>query len=319
MAVQKGLASISRDVQAKTLPYYQLMRLDKPQGTLASLFPDFIGLLFATAASSTSNKLSVSLARTAALLVVHNTLLRSAACTWNDLIDADLDRKVTRCKHRPIARGAVSERQALLFLAAQLIVLVAFSHFAELLNQGALSFAVLETVLLTAYPFAKRVTHYPQVVLGFALAFGTLKAGMLAASSQALDVRAACCLFGAMVVWPCIYDSIYAHQDVKDDVKIGVKSMAVRFRESTKALCVMLSSVMVGLLAGAGWIQGFGISYLLYSCGGAAAALGAMIRLVDLTKPRDCMEWFVRQFYLVGGAMVGGLLLECGNFQVLQQ
>ena len=151
------------------VPYAELMRLDKPVGTLNIYFPYLFGSLFAACASyPLVTPLSVLSANLKLFPMAF--LLRSAGCTWNDLIDHDLDRKVARCRLRPIARGAVSPRSGFIFYAIQMLVWLAM-----LLQTDAQTVCYAFTCVFLGhlYPFAKRFTHYPQVVLGFALAWGT--------------------------------------------------------------------------------------------------------------------------------------------------
>lgn len=114
-------------------------------------------------------------------------------------------------------------------------------------------------------------------------------------------------LFTANVLWTMIYDTVYAHQDVEDDIKAGVKSMAVRFRDCTKVLATTLAVGMVGLLGAAGWAVELGVVYSVVGCGGCALALGVMIAKVDLKDGASCAWFFHRGFWYVGGNMVAGL------------
>ena len=125
------------------------------------------------------------------------------------------------------------------------------------------------------------------------------------------------CLFAANILWTVIYDTIYAHQDVKDDVKAGAMSMAVRFKDSTKTLTSILAVAMVLLLLTTGALTDMSLVYFVITCGGTAISLAAMIGLVDLESPDSCAWWFKWDFWFVGGSMVCGLLGE--YFQKLSQ
>lgn len=118
------------------------------------------------------------------------------------------------------------------------------------------------------------------------------------------------CYLSAIVLWTMIYDTIYAHQDIEDDAKAGVRSMAVRFRHNTKRLCTCLALAQVLLLVVAGHVAGFSVTYFVMCCGGTSIALASMIGLVDLAEPTSCWWWFTWQFWFVGGSMVVGLVGE---------
>ena len=170
-------------------------------------------------------------------------------------------------------------------------------------------------VTLALYPFAKRVTNYPQVVLGFSLALGQLvgAAGMgldplLEARSEV--IAGMVCLYLSNVVNTIIYDAIYAHQDLKDDVKAGVKSVAVAWRERTKPIICFLAAVEVGLIGGTGYQVGLGTNYFACAVAGTASVLGFMIWSVKLDVPSSCWRWFKWTIWLTGGLLSSGLLAE---------
>ena len=232
--------------------------------------------------------------------------MRGAACTWNDNVDQEYDRKVARCRNRPIARGAVSTVQGHIFTAALLVAMVPIFTFLPI---ECTWHAVPITLLFGAYAFMKRISHYPQLVLGFPFAWAIL----LSCSALGVDALGSAwqeptiCLFVANVLWTMIYDTVYAHQDVQDDVNAGVKSMAVRFKDSTKTLASTLTVGMVTLLAAAAWLAGLGVLYVMIGCGGSALALGLMISKVDLKNASSCAWFFYRGFWYVGGSIVVGL------------
>ncbi|KAF4552925.1 4-hydroxybenzoate polyprenyltransferase-like protein [Elsinoe fawcettii] len=290
------------------VPYAQLMRLDRPAGLYAFYFPYLIGLAYASSISDTFIQ-SFRLARESALLLVGCVILRGSTCAFNDNIDQDFDRAVLRCKNRPIARGAVSTIQG--HTLTTLLAALGYGTLqiwpAECHKDMAIIF-----LLFLIYPFGKRFTHYPQLILGFPFAGG------IVFSCHALEIdpldngalwpTTYLCL--ANVLWTMTYDTIYAHQDLKDDIQAGVKSMAVRFQHSTKRLCLLLSIAQVALLIPAGLALGFSAMYFSLSCGGTAVALLSMIGLVNLKEPASCAWWFRSNFWLVGGSMAAGLLAE---------
>ncbi|MCJ1271254.1 Para-hydroxybenzoate--polyprenyltransferase, mitochondrial precursor (PHB:polyprenyltransferase) [Lobaria immixta] len=301
----QGFLSI---LPAAWVPYAQLMRLGKPGGLYAFYFPYVQGLLYA--ACIANNTISPSrLLRESLLFLLGSIILRGAACTWNDNMDQDLDRKVARCRLRPIARGAVSSAQGHLFTVGQTLV---GSALLTLLPLECAYDAILITLLFAIYPFGKRFTNYPQFILGFPFA------SAIVMSCHALGVDpltsktspSTICLVLANVAWTMVYDTIYAHQDIKDDVTAGVKSMAVRFKDSTKLITSVLGAVQVSLLVAVVAFIDMSRLYLAFTCGGTAISLASMIGRVDLGKPASCAWWFKWGFWIVGGAMMSGLLAQ---------
>ncbi|KAB8199952.1 UbiA prenyltransferase family-domain-containing protein [Aspergillus parasiticus] len=289
------------------IPYAQLMRIDRPGGLYAFYFPYLIGIMYAACIAPTTVA-PVTLLLMAVVLLPVNILLRGAACTWNDTLDQDFDRRVERCRHRPVARGAVSTQQAHIFTCAQLAAgypLLSFFPVACTWHM------LIMVVLFFIYAYMKRVTYYPQVVLGFPFAWAILfcvaAMDMPALGDHTVPTLA---LYAANVLWTIIYDTIYAHQDVADDEKAGVKGMALRFKDSTKLLASILATMQVAFLAVSGLWAGFGILYFVGTVGGVAAALGYYIYDVDLKNPQSCGTWFGAQFWIVGAGFMAGLTAE---------
>ncbi len=152
-------------------------------------------------------------------------------------------------------------------------------------------------------PFVVTVGEWYRICLGD---------GEGAEKSDGVDVAAASLVL-ACILWTAIYDTIYAHQDVKDDTKLGLKSMAVLFRDKTKPVLWLLLSVMLGMLSVTGLVRDMGVSYFVVSLTGCAASLGAMILHVDLKDTASCWWWFRYGFWLAGSAMAGGLMVEYGT------
>lgn len=242
---------------------------------------------------------------TTLLFGVGALIMRGAGCAINDLWDRDIDPKVTRTKFRPIARGAITPASALAFTATQLlaglVVLVQFP--AEAIVCG-----IPSLVLVGSYPLMKRITHYPQFVLGLSFSWGALL-GFPALGLSLSDptiLATAGLLYGSNVAWTVLYDTIYAHQDVADDIKAGVKSIVVKHESHTKYLMSALGVVQIGLLAGAGALSGCGPIFYAVSCGGAAGGLSYMIRKANLKDVKECWAWFKWCAWMVGGVAVGG-------------
>ncbi|KAI0404423.1 UbiA-domain-containing protein [Xylaria palmicola] len=308
------------------VPYAQLMRIDRPGGLYAFYFPYLIGLTYSACIASPSPEprwvLSV-----AAVLLPFNVVLRGAACAWNDTVDQDFDRRVARCRHRPVARGAVSTAQAHLFTALQVALLGPAT--VALFPAACLPHFAIMVLLFGVYALMKRVTYYPQVVLGvpfaWAVFFCVAALGMEPlpfalplvragggefAPAEATIGRATLALFAANILWTITYDTIYAHQDVADDAKAGVKGMALKFRHSTKLLASVLSAGQVGLLVLCGLWAGFGALYYLGTVGGVSLALAYYIYDVDLDSPESCGAWFHDQFWIVGAPFISGFVGE---------
>ncbi len=181
--------------------------------------------------------------------------MRGAGCTWNDIVDRDLDAMVERTRSRPIPSGQVSVRAAAVFLVAQallgLAVLLQFNAFTIL--TGIASLAVV-----AIYPFMKRITYWPQIVLGLAFSWGALM-GWPAIFGR-LDWPALV-LYAGSIAWVIGYDTIYAHQDADDDALIGIKSTALLFGDNTRPMLALFYTLAVALIAVAGWGAGAGIVF----------------------------------------------------------
>lgn len=294
------------------IPYSQLMRLDRPGGFHAYYAPYLIGLSYAACVVPVPPP-PARLLELATLFLPLSVLLRGIACTWNDTVDQTFDARVERTRHRPVARGAVSTGQALCFLLAQVVALCGLLVVRAGSLPGVCAVHVgVSTVLFVVYALMKRVTYYPQVVLGFPFAWAIFVClGALGVDPLGGEhLGATMALFGANVLWTVSYDTIYAHQDVRDDEKAGVKGMALRFRHTTKLLASVLTVVQVLLLALCGIWAGLGPLFFVGSVGGVAVAMAYFIYDVDLSRPESCGAWFGRQFWLVGGGFVLGFAVE---------
>ncbi|KAK0615332.1 UbiA prenyltransferase family-domain-containing protein [Bombardia bombarda] len=298
---------------ASWVPYIQLARLSPPAGVFLVFFPHLFGV--AHAAVLLHSPLSHTL-RIAATLTLGSFFVSNAIHGWNDLVDAPLDAMVARTRNRPIPRGAVSPFGAFVFTATQLLAAAALLPFLP----EATAWAVVPSVLVNFYyPWSKRHTHAAQLVLGVSLAWGVY-VGAAAMGVEGLlfwgqgeDWASTTCLFGASALWTVIYDTIYAFQDVADDEKIGIKSTAVFFRAWTKPFLWTVLAAVVGLLGTYGAFVFDGevrVGYYLVVVGGSLLSLGAMIAKVDLDDPLSCWLWFRYGFWLAGGSIAGGLLLQ---------
>lgn len=233
--------------------------------------------------------------------------MRGAGCTINDLWDRNLDPHVARTRLRPIARGAVTPKQAIVFTGGQLLtglaVLLQFPF-------DCLYYGVPSLALVATYPLAKRVTYYPQFVLGLTFSWGAIM-GFPALGIDLLSdtaaLKAAACLYISNIAWTVLYDMIYAHMDIKDDVKAGIKSIALAHERNTKTVLSGLAAVQVALLGAAGAAVGAGPLFYIGSCGSAVATLGTMIWKVKLKEVGNCWWWFRHGCWFTGGGIALGL------------
>ena len=279
------------------LPYLLLARLDRPIGTWLLFLPGLWGILLARPPLLDALRLIL-------LFALGSLVMRAAGCVVNDLWDRDIDARVARTAKRPLASGALRPRQALVFLAALLlcglVVLLQLNPLARALGAGSL-------LLVGLYPLAKRVTWWPQLVMGFTFGFGA-PLGYAAAAGR-LDA-AGFALYGAAILWDLGFDTIYAHQDREDDALVGVKSTARLFGDRTRPFLAACYTGVVAMLGAAGWLVGAPVWFyptLLLP----AAMLALQTAALDIDDPAGCLRLF-RANREVG--LVVGLVLWIGWF-----
>jgi 4-hydroxybenzoate polyprenyltransferase len=235
--------------------------------------------------------------------------MRGAGCTWNDITDRDLDAQVERTRSRPIPAGQVSVPQAAAFLVLQalvgLLVLLQFNRFA-------VGCGIASLVIVAVYPFMKRITYWPQIVLGLAFSWGALMG--FAVSFGRIDATALV-LYAGSIAWVIGYDTIYAHQDTEDDALIGIKSTALLFGERTRPALVVfygLAVALIGLalaLADAGWMAWIGLAAF-------AAHLVWQISRLEIGDPALCLRIFKSNrdagLLLFAGLLVDAMLRTTG-------
>ena len=282
---------------ARARPYLRLARLDRPIGSWLLLIPCWWSAGLAAVAA----REAVSIWHVV-LFFIGAFAMRGAGCTWNDIVDRDLDRMVERTRSRPIPSGQVSVAAAAVFLVVQalvgLAVLLQFNRFTI-----AVGFASL--VVVAIYPFMKRVTYWPQIALGFAFSWGALMGW--AAVFARLDWPAYL-LYAGSIAWVIGYDTIYAHQDREDDALIGIKSTALLFGQRTKPMLAVFYALAVALLALAGWGAGAGIVFSL-GLFAFAAHLSWQIRRLDIDDPVNCLAVF-KSNRDAGLILFAGLVLD---------
>jgi 4-hydroxybenzoate polyprenyltransferase len=262
-------------------PYLRLTRLDRPIGWWLLLLPCWWSSALAAVADRAWGPSPWHIV----LLLVGAIVMRGAGCTWNDLVDRDIDAKVERTRSRPIPSGQVSVRAALVFLVAQalvgLLVLVQFNRFAIMVGIASLA-------VVAIYPFMKRVTYWPQIFLGLAFSWGALMGW--AGARGALELSAFL-LYAGSIAWVIHYDTIYAHQDREDDALVGLKSTALLFAENTKPALMVFSALAVVLIGLAGYFAGAGIVFAL-GLAAFAAHLAWQIACIDIADPESCLKVF---------------------------
>ncbi|PQK09103.1 hypothetical protein BB8028_0001g11740 [Beauveria bassiana] len=308
-AYQAPKTGILSKLPAKWVPYAELIRIDKPTGTYYLFFPCIFSTLLAAPMAEPMASIT-SVVGTSILFFSGALIMRGAGCTINDLWDRNLDPHVTRTRLRPIARKAVTPLNGLVFTGFQLLaglgILVQFPI-------PCLYYGIPSLLFVASYPLAKRVTYYPQFVLGLTFSWGAIM-GFPALGIDLLSngaaLTAAACLYTSNIAWTVLYDMIYAHMDIKDDAKAGIKSIALKHDADTKKVLTGLAAAQIGLLATAGAVSGAGPAFFVGSCGGAALALGIMIKRVNLKSVQNCWWWFVNGCWITGGVISTGLAVD---------
>ena len=274
-------------IKERLRQYYYLTRLDRPIGIFLLLWPMLWGLWIASEGKPDLLVLFV--------FVMGVVLMRSAGCVINDYADRKIDPHVERTRQRPIAAGKVKPKEALLVFVV--LCLIAFG-LVLLMNRFTIYLSVGGVILAGIYPFMKRYTHLPQVVLGMAFAWSI----PMAFAAQTGEIhRIAWLVYVITVVWAVIYDTMYAMADREDDLKIGVKSTAILFGESDKVILSILQVMMfIGLLLLG---QKMTMSYIYYLFLAAAAGFALYQQfLIRNREPAMCFKAFLNNNWL--GAMV---------------
>jgi 4-hydroxybenzoate polyprenyltransferase len=284
-------------------PYAQLARWDRPIGWELLLWPCWWSAALAASAYARPGDPLASLLPslwTLLLFLIGAIAMRGAGCTYNDLVDEGIDNQVERTRSRPLPSGQVSRRQAWAFLVAQalagLVVLLQFNGFAVGLGIASLG-------VVAVYPFMKRMTNWPQFVLGLAFSWGALMGW--AAEFGDMDGPAVL-LYAGSILWVIGYDTIYAHQDKEDDAIVGVRSTARLFGDNTK-------SWLVALYGGA--LMCFALAFSaaqapVVALAGLIAAgvhMARQIMVLDIDNPDQCLRLF-KSNNIVGWLIFAGLI-----------
>jgi 4-hydroxybenzoate polyprenyltransferase len=285
-------------------PYLRLARLDRPIGSWLLLMPCWwsVGLAAVHARESVNLWHLV-------LFLIGAFAMRGAGCTWNDIVDRDLDGRVERTRSRPIPSGQVTVAAAAGFLVLQALVgLAVLQQF----NRFTIYVGLASLAVVAVYPFMKRITYWPQIVLGLAFSWGALMGWP--ATFARLDPPALL-LYAGAISWVIGYDTIYAHQDREDDALIGIKSTALLFRERTKPMLALFYVLAVVLIAFAGFSAGAG---MIFALGLLAFALHLawQIARLDVDDPVNCLAVF-KSNRDAGLILFAGLALDAAAAHVI--
>ena len=279
--------------QSKLLAFHRLMRTDKPIGTFLLLWPTLWALWLATP--------GVPPVWILAVFVAGVWLMRAAGCVVNDYADRKIDGHVKRTAGRPMPSGTVTEKEARILFV--LLVVLAFLLVLTL-NTMTILLSVAALALAWVYPFMKRYTHLPQVVLG--AAFGWSIPMAFAAVSETLPLSC-WLLFLANILWAVAYDTEYAMVDRDDDLKIGVKSTAILFGRHDKLIIGILQLAVLVLMALVGWLNVLG--GVFYAAVAVAGALFIWQQKLIAGRERDaCFKAFMNNNY-VGLVLFLGLAI----------
>ena len=272
----------------------QITRMDKPIGTYLLLWPTYWALWIASDGWPSLHMLVV--------FTLGVFFMRSAGCVINDYADRKIDGDVKRTQNRPLVTGALSSSEALQLFAT--FVLLSFCLVLTL-SDYTIMLSMVAVLLAASYPFMKRITHFPQVVLGAAFSWGMI---MAFAQQQGQIPVVAWLLFSANLLWTVAYDTMYAMVDRDDDLKIGVKSTAIIFANNDKRIVLFLQLTTLALLFTVGNMLAFGWPYQL-SLVVAAGFFCYQQILIAGRERQGCFQAFLNNHY-VGLIVFIGVVVE---------
>ena len=288
------MMTLAARIHPRAPDFIQLMRLDRPIGTWLLLWPTLWALWLA--ADGLPN------IRVLVIFILGVVLMRAAGCVINDFADRHIDGHVTRTLGRPLATGKISAREALITFG----ILVAISGFLVLLTNGMTFFLSLGGLALAAlYPFCKRFTFYPQLVLGAAFSWA-IPMAFAAQTGELPHTR--WLLYLANLIWTVAYDTEYAMCDREDDLKIGVKSTAILFGEADRAIIGILQGLTLLCLLVVGARFNLGLYFHL----GLIGMLGGFVWqqwLIRDRQPQACLRAFLSNHW-AGMVVFIGLALD---------
>ena len=289
---------VDRFAPAALAPFLRLARADRPIGFFLLALPCF----WSVALAGRSIEEAYPDPWLLVLFALGALVMRAAGCTYNDLVDRDLDAQVARTRGRPLPSGQITPRAAFIFMLVLcligLVVLLSFNSTTIWLGLGVIPIVAL-------YPFVKRFSHWPQVVLGLAFNWGALL-GWPAVLGR-LDWPAVV-LYAGAVAWTIGYDTIYAHQDREEDDLIGLKSTALKFGRATKAWLALLYAIAWLAIVAAGIMAHAGTAFLLLMTA-AAAQLAWQIATLDIDDAENCLKRF-RSNRDFGAIVLAAILID---------
>jgi 4-hydroxybenzoate polyprenyltransferase len=285
---------VDRRLPSAWRPYTRLARLDRPVGVWLTLFPCLAALIQASHGFPAFWQLIV--------FSLGALLMRSAGSTVNDIADRKFDANVERTRFRPLANGQLGTRQAIVFLIVEL-ALAASLLFCLSPHTRLIAIGVLPLVFI--YPFCKRFTHWPQAVLGAAFNWGM----MMAWAEVAGHITAgAIVMWIGAIAWQIGYDTVYAYVDVKDDIRLGLKSTAILFGKRGKTFIGLFYALTVASWSLGGWLSGMSLSYAAGMVV-IAAHLAWQAWRIDPQRPELNFRLFLSNIFtgvlLAGTALIG--------------
>ncbi|XP_017891281.2 4-hydroxybenzoate polyprenyltransferase, mitochondrial [Ceratina calcarata] len=292
----KFAARLVDNCPASMKPYLKLARIDKPIGSWLLFWPCGWSIAMAAPPGALPDLQLLALFGTGSFL------MRGAGCTMNDISDQDIDKTVARTRDRPLVTGEISPVQSLIFLGSQLtlalLVLLQLNVYSIVLGASSL-------VIVTLYPLMKRVTYWPQLILGMCFNWGALLGW--SAVHGSCDWSICLPLYTAGVSWTLVYDTIYAHQDKVDDAIVGVKSTALKFGDRTKRYLSGFSTITTTGLIASGVLAAQTWPYYT-AVGLVAGHLANQIYTLNTDDPADCAEKF-KSNKTIGAILFAGIVL----------
>ncbi len=289
-----------------TRPYLRLARADRPIGTWLLVFPCWWSLALAFVDKGVKTGVSAgdiwAGVWQAILFALGAFVMRGAGCAYNDYVDRDYDAKVARTRSRPIPSGQVSPKAALGFVVALSIVgLAVLLQF----NTFTIALGIASLALVAVYPFMKRYTYWPQLMLGLTFNWGAL-VGWAAVYGELST--APVLLYAGCIAWTIAYDTIYAHQDKEDDLSLGLKSTAIRFGSQTKPWLAGIYAAALMLWAAAAWMVSAPVATIIALCL-IAVHFAWQVSTLESGDPDNCLIRFKANRW-VGWLLTTGLLVD---------
>jgi len=263
--------------------YAKLARLHQPTGIWLLLLPCLMAI--ALIAKKLPQPDFEEILSIASLFAIGSLLMRSAGCIINDIFDHKFDQEVSRTKNRPLAAKIVSFEEALLLLG--LLLLLSFTILLQF-NNKTIASGFFGLFLAVLYPLTKRFTYFPQLFLGAAFNFGILMASLALIGDIGIETFT---LYASCIVWTLLYDTVYAFQDIEDDLRIGVKSSAIAFSKKPKFFLKTLCLLMILGFFALGIFENYSVNYFLVIIVNSLLIMKKIIRL-QLSNPKRCLNFF---------------------------